>query len=476
MANIIKHKRSSVAGQAPTAAQIDVGELAINFADKKLFTKDATNAVIELGGGSKWTTETGGISRSDNVKVGGAGVPASALDVNGTISHAAPVTTGAMNLLIADRFTATVTANTTFSFVNAPASRAAEVVLRITNGGAFAVTWPANVIWPYGVPPVLKTAGTDIILFWTHDGGTSWYARAITVKSVIPDPLGMNWKSAASLGATVDMHHLAVSPTGVFIAASTTTGTVRRSVDLGTTWAAVTTGSTDTWGSYGVAYGNGRFIIGDWGGNGLYSSTDGLAWSVAVTGSRDNYGINYHDGYFTAGSGTAGGNGFAYGSVDGVVWNYGLNGSIGAMAGITAIYVASLNRTFVAGTQYKYVNDIPTSSTPWTGNPTGMAGTASDVAWSPTENIAVLTTASGIYYSSDLISWSLGQTASGMNNVVWYQNQFIAVGNAGKIFTSPDGITWTARTSGTTNDLFGIEGYNNTLVAVGYNGTVLTSS
>ena len=52
---------------------------------------------------------------------------------------------------------------------------------------------------------------------------------------------------------------------------------------------------------------------------------------------------------------------------------------------------------------------------------------------------------------------------------------FVAVGGSGTILTSPDGVTWTARTSGTGNGLRGVAYGNNTFVAVGEYGTILTS-
>jgi hypothetical protein len=50
MANTIQIKRSSTAGSAPTAGQLAQGELAVNLADKRMFTKNASNQVVELGG------------------------------------------------------------------------------------------------------------------------------------------------------------------------------------------------------------------------------------------------------------------------------------------------------------------------------------------------------------------------------------------------------------------------------------------
>lgn len=48
MANIIKHKRSSTAGAIPTASQLEQGQIAVNLTDKKLYTKDASNVVVDL--------------------------------------------------------------------------------------------------------------------------------------------------------------------------------------------------------------------------------------------------------------------------------------------------------------------------------------------------------------------------------------------------------------------------------------------
>lgn len=51
MPNTIILKKSSVAGKAPVAGDLQVGELAVNLTDKKLFSKDGSGTVIELGGG-----------------------------------------------------------------------------------------------------------------------------------------------------------------------------------------------------------------------------------------------------------------------------------------------------------------------------------------------------------------------------------------------------------------------------------------
>jgi hypothetical protein len=78
-----------------------------------------------------------------------------------------------------------------------------------------------------------------------------------------------------------------------------------------------------------------------------------------------------------------------------------------------------------------------------------------------------------------------------LRGIAYGNNQFVAVGGyytaqpfgfycgPGAILTSPDGITWTSRTSGTFNELFAITYGNNLFVALGGDGlgfvTILTS-
>jgi len=53
---------------------------------------------------------------------------------------------------------------------------------------------------------------------------------------------------------------------------------------------------------------------------------------------------------------------------------------------------------------------------------------------------------------------------------------FVVVGDNGTILTSSDGTTWTSKTSGTTDNLTGVTYGNSTFVVVGASGTILTSS
>jgi len=64
MANKIILKKSSVAGKVPLATDLDVGEVALNLADKTLYSKDAGGTVIQIGGGSSMVYPGAGIPNS----------------------------------------------------------------------------------------------------------------------------------------------------------------------------------------------------------------------------------------------------------------------------------------------------------------------------------------------------------------------------------------------------------------------------
>tara|TARA_R110000803_G_scaffold1153_1_gene3805 strand:- start:2581 stop:3132 length:552 start_codon:yes stop_codon:yes gene_type:complete len=82
-----------------------------------------------------------------------------------------------IDLTLGNSISATVdTASTTFTFSNPIASGAMSgFTLTLVNGGAFAVTWPVYVDWPGGTAPTLTTSGTDILVFYTLNGGTLWH-------------------------------------------------------------------------------------------------------------------------------------------------------------------------------------------------------------------------------------------------------------------------------------------------------------
>jgi hypothetical protein len=82
-----------------------------------------------------------------------------------------------------------------------------------------------------------------------------------------------------------------------------------------------------------------------------------------------------------------------------------------------------------------------------------------------------------IFTSPDGITWAqrTSGAANGLNKVIWAQNTYVAVGYAGTIITSPDGITWTGQTSGISSDLFDVVYGANKFLACWGDSVILTS-
>ena len=79
-------------------------------------------------------------------------------------------------------FTKTISANSTFTFSNAPASRAYAFTMELTHTSG-TVTWPASVKWPGDTAPTLTTGKTHLFTFVTDDGGTRW--RGVAQKDYV---------------------------------------------------------------------------------------------------------------------------------------------------------------------------------------------------------------------------------------------------------------------------------------------------
>jgi hypothetical protein len=74
-------------------------------------------------------------------------------------------------------FALSTTGNTTFTFSNPPASGTAfGFMLKLTAGGTHTITYPASVDWAAATAPDAPASGeTDVLVFTTVDGGTTWY-------------------------------------------------------------------------------------------------------------------------------------------------------------------------------------------------------------------------------------------------------------------------------------------------------------
>lgn len=131
-------------------------------------------------------TTTGNISSGGSLSatgnISGAALSGTSLSLSSTTTttnlREAKVNLGsgsAINLANGSYFTKTINGGTTFTISNVPADgTGVAFMLDLTNGGSSSITWWANIYWPYGTPPVLQSSGRDVLVFFTHDGGTTW--------------------------------------------------------------------------------------------------------------------------------------------------------------------------------------------------------------------------------------------------------------------------------------------------------------
>jgi len=90
-----------------------------------------------------------------------------------------------IDLTLGTSVTATVdTSTNTFTFSNpTTSSEGCGFTLVLVNGGSQTVVWPASVDWPAATAPTLTVAGTDILTFFTVDGGTIWHGMSSSIGS-----------------------------------------------------------------------------------------------------------------------------------------------------------------------------------------------------------------------------------------------------------------------------------------------------
>lgn len=282
--------------------------------------------------------------------------------------------------------------------------------------------------------------------------GTNWSivsAPALTLYGVSTDGAG-NWSS------------------------STATGYAPYSTDNGASW--VTTLRPTTVATWGASYLAGGFLSNQSGNTRIIRTTSvSVAGTTIYNSGQVLRNSQSNDGYFIQGAN----NGVTYASSNGTT--YVTQPAIGANSAYNGIYVAALNRTVALGSaagQSKYRNGVP-SSAAWTGSCTGLGtGQLYNAAWSPALGVCVVVGTLGLYYSSNLISFTQATNPTGqaIYGVCWAApaGYFIAVGAGGAIVTSKDGVNWTSRTSGTTADLWDVD-YGNGVAIAGGAGVILKS-
>lgn len=119
-------------------------------------------------------------------------------------------------------------------------------------------------------------------------------------------------------------------------------------------------------------------------------------------------------------------------------------------------------------------------------NTLGLEWRAVDVAVTNTlqgitadeRQFVVVGDAGTVLTSPDGTNWTVRTIAGGplLSSVASHPGGYVATGDDGALFTSPDAVTWVPRPSGTTNWLYRVRRLNGLLLATGQNGTLLTGT
>lgn len=157
------------------------GDAAVTFPRSGIMQPTHTGDVSITGD----LTTAGTFGHTGNAIISGNAIVSGSATVSGEfIAESVNETYGALsgtavtiNCEAGNFFSLTTSGSTTFTFSNPPASGTAYgFTLKITAGGAHTIAYPASVDWAGGTAPTAPASGeTDLLVFTTHDGGTTWY-------------------------------------------------------------------------------------------------------------------------------------------------------------------------------------------------------------------------------------------------------------------------------------------------------------
>ena len=161
MANILKHKQSSVAGKVPATTDLALGELAINTRDGKLYLKknvSGTESIVDVTGGGiapATATSLGGVKGFTNMTVTGDGsLSMSQANVFSALGFT-PAST------VAPQFTGYAQFLSGFGAIH-------------NNGGGYAVRVVSNSANNYGAIQWVNNAGTNDWGYLTMRGANTF--------------------------------------------------------------------------------------------------------------------------------------------------------------------------------------------------------------------------------------------------------------------------------------------------------------
>ena len=294
---------------------------------------------------------------------------------------------------------------------------------------------------------------------------------------VVPTLAGGNWAVGAPLGTARINGIAAGTGTGGFSTVAVgANGAIFSSVKgAATTTPANPAAPADL---YAALYGPQGFVVA--GANGtVLTSVDATTWTAQASGTTAAlYG---GAGLLTGGYVAVGEAGTILTSGTGTTW-------VAAASGTTnALYAATYGNNLFVVVGAGGVVLTSTDGATWQAVPSGTANDLRGVTYAAltttTSDVTVVTNlylavgaAGTVLTSSDGLTWTVHAPISARDlSAVVYSGQFVAVGKAGGIYTSVDGVTWSARTSGTDKDLTAVARTLSGYTAVGDAGTNVSS-
>lgn len=247
--------------------------------------------------------------------------------------------------------------------------------------------------------------------------------------------------------------------------------TVSRAVQSCSPWSSL----ASSFRSDGITYGNGRFVAVGTNGT-IYTSPDGKTWGQRATSLGVLHDVIWTGSQFLA----VGCSGNFVTSPDGAIWttHRSISGCMHAVAwnglqyvGVSYAATSSLpghvwtstdglhwvwrvqtdrlRDVIWSGSQFVAVGHggrVLTSpdGTDWAFGSVGTTDNLSGVAWNGHLFVATVDSRNSVYTSADGVSWTAQTgTVTAANAIIWAGNRFVTVGGSGQILTSPDGINWT---------------------------------
>ena len=184
----------------------------------------------------------------------------------------------------------------------------------------------------------------------------------------------------------------------------------------------------------------------------LLTSPCGTTWTAQTSGTSNYLRSVAYDGSSTLVA--VGNSGTILSSSDGTTWT---SRTSGTSDNITNVFYKTGGGFVATGGNGLLI--ISADGTTWTSKTSGCGMTEDMWAINLESNIGVIIGDNGSIYTSSDRGDSCTKRSSGttveFNELLYGNSTFVAVGYNGTVLTSSDGITWVSRTSSTTNNLYG---------------------